>query len=260
MSARMPVLFIGHGSPMNAIEETEYGRGWRAIAARMPKPRAVLCASAHWARDGVEVTAQTQPETIHDFGRSFPPELFAVQYPAPGAPALARKAASLTGGRAVEDWGLDHGTWSVIKWMYPAADVPVVQVSLDVNGGADAHYALGQKLAPLRDEDVLIVGSGNIVHNLPFFFRTPNAPQPWRERYDDAITNWAVGHDHAALRRYPDLPDAAEAAPDWDHTMPLYVALGAAGVADAVTPFNRGYLPGLSMTSLAFGLEQKAAA
>lgn len=256
----MPVLFVGHGSPMNAIEDTVFARGWRDIAGAMPRPRAVLCASAHWARDGAAVTAQARPETIHDFGRSFPPELFAIQYPAPGAPELARKAASLAGARAVEDWGLDHGTWSVVKWMYPDADVPVFQVSLDTKGGARAHYALGQKLAPLREDGVLIIGSGNIVHNLPVFFRTPDAPQPWRERYDEAVTRWAVAHDHEALLRYPDLPDAAEAAPDWDHTMPLFVALGAAGTSDAVTPFNRGYIPGLSMTSLAFGLERKAAA
>lgn len=251
-----PALFIGHGSPMNAIEENDFSRGWRAIAQRFARPEAIICASAHWATNGgVRVTAQAQPKTIHDF-RGFPPALSAVQYPAPGAPMLAEIVADKLApfaAQAVEDWGLDHGTWSVLRWMYPDADVPVIQVSLDMRGGAREHYALGVALAPLRDDGVLIIGSGNIVHNLPVFFRRPNAPQPWRERFDEAVVSATLARDHAALMRYPNLPDAADAAPDWDHFMPLFVALGAGG-GDPVTPFNRGYAPGISMTSLAFGL------
>jgi 4,5-DOPA dioxygenase extradiol len=255
-SARAPALFIGHGSPMNAIEDNDFSAGWRAIAQRFPKPEAIVVASAHWAHDGVRVTAQAQPKTIHDFGGSFPDALRAVQYPAPGAPILAEVVAEMLRSyraQAVEDWGLDHGTWSVLRWMYPEADVPVIQVSLDARGGAREHYAMGAALAPLRDDGVLIVGSGNIVHNLQVFFRAALAPQDWRERFDEAVVTAAKAHDHAALMRYPNLPDAAIAAPDWDHFMPLFVALGAGG-RDAVEPFNRGYLPGISMTSLALGL------
>ena len=252
---KAPALFIGHGSPMNAIEDTPSSRGWAEIAARFPKPRAIVVVSAHWVTDGVRVTSNTAPRTIPDFCRGFPPELFAQQYPAPGDPALAADiAARLTafGALADESWGLDHGTWSVLKHMYPDADVPVVQVSLDVRRGPEEHYAVGRALAALRDENVLILGSGNIVHNLPAFFRTPT-PEAWVESYD-ALIAANVDAAHGEIQNYARQPDAAVAAPDWEHFFPIFYALAAQADGERAHLFNRHYFPGISMTSIAFGL------
>ena len=167
-SGRMPVLFVGHGSPMNAIEDNRWSRGFRSLGALLPRPRAIMSVSAHWYVEGTFTTASAHPETIHDFG-GFPEALYRIQYPAPGDPALALRAASLAGaGRATttEGWGLDHGTWSVLLHLWPAADVPVVQLSIDGRLPPDRHLAIGRALAPLRDEGVLILGSGNVTHNL----------------------------------------------------------------------------------------------
>ena len=165
---RMPVLFIGHGSPMNAIEENEFVTGWRNIGKTLPRPTAILCVSAHWETRGTHVTSMEKPETIHDFG-GFPGELFNVQYPAPGSPDLARDTKNIIKKAIIgldDKWGLDHGCWSVIKHLYPEADVPVIQMSLDYYQSPQYHYDLAKELSPLRNKGVLIIGSGNIVHNL----------------------------------------------------------------------------------------------
>lgn len=254
---RAPALFIGHGSPMNAIEDTPSSRGWAEIARAFPKPRAVVVISAHWVTEGVRVTSNAKPETIHDFGRGFPQALFDVQYPAPGDPALARAIVEkLTAfGAALDDsWGLDHGTWSVLRHMYQDADIPVVQVSLDIRRPAAEHYAIAQSLAPLRDDNVLLLGSGNIVHNLPAFFRAPSPdPAPWVASFDELIVSSAA-NDHEKIVNYATQTDAGVAAPDWEHFTPVLYALGAQRADETPTIFNRHYQPGISMTSIAFGL------
>ena len=251
---RAPALFIGHGSPMNAIEDTPSAR---EIARAFPKPRAVVVASAHWVTEGVRVTSNARPRTIHDFGRGFPQALFDQQYPAPGDPELARsitKKLTAFDARLDDSWGLDHGTWSVLKHMYPDADIPVVQVSLDISRPASEHYAIAQALAPLRDDNVLLLGSGNIVHNLPAFFRAPSPdPQPWVANFDELIVA-SVANDHANIVNYTAQPDADVAAPDWEHFTPVLYALGAQRAGETPTIFNRHYQPGISMTSIAFGL------
>ncbi len=254
-----PALFIGHGSPMNAIEDTPSSRGWAEIAQRFPKPRAIVCISAHWVTEGVRVTSNAQPRTIHDFGRGFPQALFDVQYPAPGDPDLARtivEKLTAFGAQLDDTWGLDHGTWSVVKHMYPAADVPIVQVSLDIRRPAPEHYEIAGALADLRDDNVLLLGSGNIVHNLPAFFRSPSPePQPWVSAFDNLIVDSVQG-DHSAALNYTAQPDAAVAAPDWEHYMPVVYALGAQRPGETPYIFNRDYAPGISMTAFGYGLPQ----
>lgn len=254
---RAPALFIGHGSPMNAIEDTPSARGWAEIARRFERPRAIVMVSAHWVTDGVRVMSNAQPRTIHDFGRGFPQALFAVQYPAPGDPALARvivEKLTAFGAKLDDSWGLDHGAWSVLKHMYPEADIPVVQVSLDGRRPAAEHYAIGRALASLRDENVLVMASGNIVHNLPAFFRAASLePAPWVSSFDELIAD-AVANDHDKIVNYTQQPDAAVAAPDWEHFTPVIYTLAAQRDGEAPTLFNRHYQPGISMTSIAFGL------
>ena len=259
MNQRAPALFVGHGSPMNAIEDTPSARGWAEIAARFPKPRAIVCVSAHWVTEGVRVTANAQPRTIHDFGRGFPQTLFDVQYPAPGDPALAQEIVSKLapfGAQLDESWGLDHGTWSVVKHMYPGADVPIVQVSLDARRLPQEHYAIGQALAALRDDNVLLIGSGDIVHNLQSFFRNQNQPTPWDREFDDYITAAIERRDHAAVLNYASHPNIPAANADWEHFFPLFYTLAAQGDGETPHVFNRHYFPGISMTSIAFGLPQ----
>jgi 4,5-DOPA dioxygenase extradiol len=256
---RAPALFIGHGSPLNAIEDTPSARGWSDVARRFPKPSAIVAVSAHWVTDGVRVTSNARPRTIHDFGRSFPQELFDVQYPAPGDPALAGDIVALLtpfGARLDETWGLDHGTWSVLKHMYPQADIPVAQVSLDMRRAPAEHYVLGRALSALRDENILVVGSGNIVHNLPAFFHAASPePAPWVAAFDELIVASAA-NDHDKAIAYRALPDAQVAAPDWEHFAPVLYALAAQRDGERADVFNRHYFPGISMTSIAFGLPQ----
>lgn len=259
MPQKAPALFIGHGSPMNAIEETPASRSWREIAAAFPKPKAILCVSAHWVTEGVRVTASERPRTIHDFG-GFPPELFAVQYPAPGEPALAEKIAAASLGfsaQADTRWGLDHGTWSVLVHMYPEADVPVVQLSLDSRRAPHEHYAIGRALASLRDEGVMIMGSGDIVHNLRAFFQRGAPDRAQEDRaFDDFIVAAIEAGRHKEVINYRAHAEAAEAAPDWDHFFPLLYVLGAASPQERAHIFAREFFPGISMTSVAFGLPQ----
>ena len=258
MSTKAPALFVGHGSPMNAIEDTPSARGWAEVAARFPKPRAIVAISAHWVTEGVRVMSNAQPKTIHDFGRGFPQALFDVQYPAPGDPALAGEIASLLtpfGAQLDDSWGLDHGAWSVLVHMYPRADVPVVQVSLDARRGPEQHYEIAQALAPLRGENVLILALGNIVHNLPAFFRTRQL-LPWVQSFDDFVTGAAVNGDAGSVLNYGARADAQDAAPDWEHFFPVFYALGARQGAEPAYIFNKHYDPGISMTAFAYGLPQ----
>ena len=253
---RAPALFVGHGSPMNAIEDTPSARFWTEIATRFERPRAVLCVSAHWVTDGVRIVANAQPKTIHDFGRSFPQALFDVQYPAPGDPELARTVATLLttfGAQLDTSWGFDHGAWSVLRRMYPDADVPVLQLGLDAHRGPEDHLNIARALSPLRDDNVLILAAGNIVHNLPAFFRTKEI-QPWVQGFDDFITQAALSGDDASVLNYAKREDAREAAPDWEHFFPVFYGLGARLPGEHAQIFNQLYEPGISMTAFGYGL------
>ena len=253
---RAPALFVGHGSPMNAIEDTPSARGWAEIARRFARPRSIVVISAHWVTDGVRVTSNERPPTIHDFGRSFPQALFDVQYPAPGDPQLAQRIVGLLtefGAQLDDSWGLDHGAWSVLVHMYPHADIPVVQVSLDARRRPEEHYAIARALAPLRDDNVLLLAAGNIVHNLPAFFRTKQL-EPWVQSFDEFVTSAAVHGDAAAVLRYPARPEARDAAPDWEHFFPVFYTLGARRAGEEAFVFNKHYDPGISMTAFAYGL------
>jgi 4,5-DOPA dioxygenase extradiol len=257
---RMPVLFVGHGSPMNAIEDNAWSRGFRDLAKVLPSPKAILAVSAHWYVPGTFTTANERPETIHDFG-GFPEALYRVQYPAPGSTQLARRAVALIGeDRAAlrTDWGLDHGTWSVLVHLRPAADVPVVQLSIDGRLPAPAHLAIGRALAPLRDEGVLVLGSGNVTHNLQHTFaawrRGDRATPDWARVFDEETATALAGHDLQHLTRAPESDAGRLAHPTPDHYLPLLYAAGASDAKDPVrfpiTGFDMG---SLSMRSVIFG-------
>lgn len=261
MGQTMPAIFFGHGNPMNALQHNDWTEAWAAIGKSVPRPRAVLCVSAHWYLPATLVTAMAEPRTIHDFG-GFPRELYEVQYGAPGSPELARRVQELLAPLQVEldhSWGLDHGTWSVLRHVYPSASVPVVQLSIDETQPASFHFELGQRLAPLRDEEVLIVGSGNLIHNLHAYAWGRHTPEPydWAVRFEeqarqlmtsaatvsepasfDAIAAGsdviAAGFD--ALINYESLGrDALLAIPTPDHYLPLLYVLGAKRPGDPIT-------------------------
>ncbi|WP_340646821.1 4,5-DOPA dioxygenase extradiol [Phenylobacterium sp.] len=238
-SSRMPVVFVGHGSPMNALGGPN-AQVWRDVAASLPRPKAILAISAHWRLDETAVTAMAAPKTIHDFG-GFPQPLFDMQYPAPGDASLAARTAELLAPMAVradQDWGLDHGTWSVLAHMYPDADVPVVQLAMDLSHPLPAHYDRGKRLAPLRDEGVLILGSGDVVHNLRAAVRAENAaPLAWAQHFHDAVRDRLSAGDHAALIDPAGLGPAARMAVD-EHYLPLLYVLGASQPGEAVSLFN----------------------
>jgi 4,5-DOPA dioxygenase extradiol len=251
-SARMPVLFVGHGSPMNASEDNIWSRGFRNLAGLLPRPRAVLAVSAHWYVPGTFLTANERPETIHDFG-GFPPALFAMRYPAPGDPDLAQRVLRLVGeDRAAlrTDWGFDHGTWSVLVHLLPQADVPVVQLSIDERLPAATHLEIGRALAPLREEGVLVLGSGNIVHNLRHAFtsrqRGETATPEWAARFDRDVAQALEQHDGGFLARSVESDTGRLAHPTPDHYLPLLYAAGASDAHDAV----RFPITGFDMTSL----------
>lgn len=256
--ARMPVLFVGHGSPMNALADNVYTRAWGELGERLPRPRAILAISAHWETKGVLITAAEQPRTIHDF-YGFPPALFAMQYPAPGDPELARTIAGMLAPHAradLDSWGLDHGTWSVLKFMYPDADIPVLQLSLDIRLGPQDHYRIGQILKPLRDEGVLILGSGDIVHNLRTFDRRPGAVTPdWAIAFNDTVkAKIAAGQDDALID-YPALRNVQAAFPEPEHFHPLLYVLGARDAGESVEFLTDDVLSTLSMTSVLIGAQ-----
>jgi 4,5-DOPA dioxygenase extradiol len=255
---RQPALFLGHGSPMNAIEDGEFRRAWVELGRRLPRPEAILCVSAHWETRGVFLTAAETPPTIHDF-YGFPQELFAVRYPAPGAPALARRVASMlssVGAGLDPARGLDHGCWSVLVAMYPEADVPVVQLSLDSRQPAAFHYELAKRLRPLRDDGVLVLGSGNVVHNLRHADFGLDAGYDWAVRFDALVRAGVAAGDHAALVEYAGQGkgDARLAIPTPEHYLPLLYPLALQEPVDEVRIFNdRCVLGSISMTSVLLG-------
>jgi 4,5-DOPA dioxygenase extradiol len=224
---------------MNALADNEYTRAWRTIGASMPKPRAILCVSAHWYVPATALTAMSAPRTIHDFG-GFPRELFEFDYAAAGSPGLASEVRELLGGVPMLDhaWGLDHGTWSVLCHVYPDADVPVVQLSINETLPASVHYELGRRLAPLREQGVLLIGSGNLVHNLHTYAwgRHPQEPYDWAVRFEAQAREWMLAGNHAPLIGYEQLGrDAALAAPTPEHYLPLLYVLGAQQSGETVT-------------------------
>lgn len=235
----MPAIFFGHGSPMNALESNDYSRAWAALGAELPRPRAVLAISAHWYLPGTYVTAMDTPRTIHDFG-GFPAELYQVQYPAPGSPTLAERVAELVAPVSValdHRWGLDHGTWTVLRHLFPTADVPVVQLSIDAGRSSSYHYRLGQRLAPLRDEGGLVIGSGNVVHNLHAYVwgRRSTAAFDWAVRFEKAVRASLVAGNHDALIDYTRLgEDARLAVPTPEHYLPLLYVAGLQRSEEAV--------------------------
>ena len=252
---RMPVLFVGHGSPENALGPNEYNRNWKKLGEILPKPALILSVSAHWVvENGTGVTAMARPGTIHDF-YGFPPELYRIQYPAPGSPEGASMVGSAIGPGAVypdNEWGLDHGTWSVLRHMYPDADVPVVQLSLNYGHPASLHHKRGRKLARLRDRGVLIIGSGNCVHNL-MMLRSDNKTWPWAIQFDTFVRDRILAGDHESLVRYESFANARSAHPSSEHYLPLLYALGASG-NDPMQFFNEGIFAGsVSMRSVLFG-------
>mgnify|MGYP003607789391 FL=1 len=236
---KMPLVFVGHGNPMNAIEDNEFSRAWAGLGRELPRPRAILCISAHWETDGTCVTSTQLPETIHDFS-GFPAELNHMQYPAPGSPALARKVMDSTRYARIRhdrSWGLDHGAWSVLCRMYPRADVPVVQLSLDAGAPPYFHYELGRELAPLRRQGVLIMGSGNMVHNLGVMAWQDEGFE-WAVECDAAMARLIEAGDHDALVEYEELPHARLAIPTEEHYLPLLYVLGAMEPGEGVSFFN----------------------
>ena len=265
---RLPVLFVGHGSPMNAIEDNAYRRSWQALGqellTRVDRPRLILCISAHWLTSGWQLTAMSDPRTIHDFG-GFPQALFDQKYPAPGAPSLARAISEqvhqpgtvLPLGLDEAEWGLDHGSWSVLKPMFPEADIPVVQLSMDYSRPPAEHFALGQQLRALRERGVLIVGSGNIVHNL----RTMRREVADHQAYDWTIEFDALTAEHIekgrlrALSDFQQLGNLAQMAhPTWEHYLPLLYAAGAVEPDEAPRFFNdRFQAASISMRSVVWG-------
>jgi len=257
--SRMPALFFGHGNPMNALQENAWTRSWAAVGAALPRPKAVLCVSAHWYLPASAVTAIARPRTIHDFG-GFPRELYEVQYPAPGAPELAERVAQLLAPADVamdRSWGLDHGTWSVLVHVFPDANVPVVQLSIDETRPARWHYELAAKLAPLRDEGVLIMGSGNLVHNLHTYSWGNRSVEPydWAIRFETLARNALGAANFAPLVDYESLGrDAMLAAPTPDHYLPLLYVLAQHQPGEPVTFPVEGFDGGsISMLAVQLG-------
>ena len=257
------MLFVGHGSPMNAIEDNAFRRAWGEIGARLPRPKSILCVSAHWeTRGGVRLTASEAPETIHDF-YGFPQALFDVRYPASGDPALARRAAGLLAASDARldaapgldpARGLDHGAWSFLLAMYPEADVPVVQLSLDTSRPGEFHHRLARALAPLRAEGVLIAGSGNIVHNLSVLDLDASAPYDWAVRFDGEVRRRLLARQPEGLIDFESLgPDAALAVPTPEHYLPLLYAIGLQEKDEPLALFNTTVSSSISMTSVLIG-------
>lgn len=267
-SPRMPVLFVGHGSPMNVIEDTRWRRSWQELgqqfgtgpSAKYPAPQLILCISAHWITRGWHVTGMDKPATIHDFG-GFPRELFEMQYPAPGWPEVAEGISAALRQPPVEvdehQWGLDHGAWAVLQPMFPAATIPVMQLSMDYSRPPAEHLALGQQLRDLRDRGVLIVGSGNIVHNLRAMVRTASdtQAQSWALEFDALTARHIQSGNHAELANFLSLGQLAlQAHPTHDHYLPLLHAAGAVHPGEAPRSFNEGFQMGsISMRSVVWG-------
>lgn len=260
-TGRMPVLFVGHGSPMYVIEENEFTETWKKLGETIPKPKSIICISAHWETRGTHVTAMQTPPTIHDFG-GFPSELYEIQYPAPGNPELAKEAIKAITGTQVqadEKWGLDHGTWSFIRRMYPKAEIPVIQMSLDYNKSPKEHYELAKELASFRDKGVLIIGSGNIVHNLrKVAWDKPDYEEygfDWVLEANEILKKLIVADDHKKLIDYDLLGREVQmAVPTPDHYLPLLYALALKNGNEELSLFNdKAVMGSLTMTSLKIG-------
>lgn len=260
-TAKMPVLFLGHGSPMNAIEDNEFVKGWQNISLTIPKPTAILCISAHWETNGTFVTAMEKPRTIHDFG-GFPKELFAVQYPANGSPTFAIETQKIVTNTPVKldmEWGLDHGCWSVVKHLYPKGDVPVFQMSLDYKQAPQYHYNLAKELAGLRNKGVLIIGSGNMVHNLRLVawekMNTPNFAFDWAIEANEKMKSYILNNQHQNLINYTSQGKAFDLAiPSPDHYLPLLYILALKENSEVVKLFNdKAVMGSLTMTCVKIG-------
>jgi 4,5-DOPA dioxygenase extradiol len=250
----MPVLFIGHGSPMNAIEDNAFSRAWERLGKELPRPEAILSVSAHWESYGTKVTAVRMPRTIHDFS-GFPKQLYEQSYPAPGSPDLARDVARLVGDARLDtEWGLDHGTWVVLRRLFPKADVPVVQLSLDKEKAPRSHYEVAARLAPLRERGVLVMGSGNVVHNLGLASEYEDA-YDWAIEFDETVKWHILEGDHERLIGYESLGEAARlSVPTNEHYLPLLYALGLRGKGEPVRFLNERFaLASISMRSLVIG-------
>jgi 4,5-DOPA dioxygenase extradiol len=258
-SARMPVMFVGHGNPMNAIEDNIYSQTWKKMGTTLPHPQAILSISAHWITKGTKVTGNTHPKTIHDFG-GFPKKLFDQQYPAPGSPDMARLAQDLVTYSHLQtddSWGLDHGTWSVLLPMYPKANIPVFQLSLDYDQPPQYHYEIGKQLSKLREKGVLIIGSGNLVHNLGMVdWGNTGKSYDWALAFDSKFTEWINKGDHTSILNYQQIlgNTAKMAHPSYDHLLPLFYILGLQQKNEKVTYFNDRFdLGSISMRSLLIG-------
>lgn len=256
----LPVLFIGHGSPMNGIENNSFSQKWQNLGKELPTPQAILCISAHWLTKGTFITAMPAPPTIHDFG-GFPNELYSINYPAPGDPNLAAFTANHITQTQIhldQDWGLDHGTWTIVRHMFPNAEIPVLQLSIDYNQPASFHYSLGQELKLLRKKGVLLIGSGNMVHNLGMIDWTrlnENFGYDWNIEINDCFKSKISNQDHKALIDFNHLhPNIQLAIPTPDHYFPLLYILGLTNSADRIEFFNDQPMAGsLTMTSVKFG-------
>ncbi len=252
---RMPLLFVGHGNPLNAIEDNSFSHAWIELGKSLPKPKAILSISAHWLTRGTRVLSVERPKTIHDFG-GFPPELYAVQYNAPGAPQFAKETQQLLLQHHVhldDEWGFDHGTWSVLKRMYPQADVPVYQLSIDYGKPMSYHYELAKDLSALRDRGVMIIGSGNIVHNLQKVnFQNNSQPYDWAVEFDATIKKWIESGNHGAIVNFQRLGQLSSLAhPTYDHFLPLLYVLGVQHKKDLLSFFNDQFDMGsVSMRSM----------
>lgn len=259
MTSLMPTIFFGHGNPMNALLDNQYTQGWAEIGVSLPRPKAILCISAHWYGSGTAVTAMARPRTIHDFG-GFPQELYEVQYPAPGDPALAERVQALLAPVSVRldhEWGHDHGNWSVLCRVYPHAEIPIVQLSLDARISAAAHYDLAKRLAPLREEGILIAGSGNLIHNLRAYAwgRDDVEPYDWASRFETLARGLITAGDHAPLIAYESLGrDAMLSIPTPEHYLPLLYILALQREGEAVDFPIEGIEGGsISMLSVQIG-------
>jgi len=252
----MPVAFLGHGSPMNAIEENQFTKGWRQIAENIPKPKAILSISAHWYTDGTRITAEDNPKTIYDF-YGFPRELYNIQYDSKGSPELAARVKDLFGNATFDNsWGYDHGTWSILSVMYPKADIPVIQLSINANADASDHFYLAEKLKPLRDEGVLILGSGDVVHNLGRVNFDMHDGYDWAYVFDKYILEKVKTHAYEDIIDYRHFGKSAKlSVPTPEHFYPLLYVLGVSDNDDSVTVYNNYCVNGgLSMTSYVLGL------
>jgi len=259
MTEPMPAIFFGHGNPMNAVERNAYSKGWATIGTKIPRPKAVLCISAHWYIPGTSVTAMSSPRTIHDFG-GFPKKLYEVNYPAPGSQGLARRVKDLLSPVPVtldEAWGLDHGTWSVLVHVFPKADIPVVQLSINETQPPSIHYNLGKQLAPLRDEGILIIGSGNLVHNLHAYAWGEHRIEPfdWAVRFEKKARELLSAGEDGPLIEYEKLGrDAMLSAPTPDHYLPLLYVMALRREGEPISFPVKGFDGGsISMLTVKIG-------